>query len=243
MGLAASKEGPGLPSAVCSWQVDSGGSGFAPPYLCPQATLTPYVADVPVQMEQKIYNIKATTAAKFLESMPERWQKPAIVFCSRELENGLNEYVKSEMAKGSCPSDDALRAKAREIVGGEQTAADDVQLLEKFKAMHGITQSTPPDSIPSFDNAMLAEFDEELGIMDLSGLEVPTTSSMLPLGTLKAQCHTLHSSTPGKPSPLERAGIAHDYAELHRVHAATASPLRWRASTEMAAQGGFSFPR
>jgi hypothetical protein len=191
-------------------------------------------------MDQKVYNVKATTAAKFLESVCERWQKPAAVFCSRELEDGLNEYVKSEMANGSCPSDDALRAKAREIVGIEHTAADDVQLLEKFKAMHGIMTNTSP--VPSFDDAMLAEFDEELGSMDLSGLEMPT-SSIPALGSLESHGHVLHSAMPQTTSPLEREGIAHDYAEFNRVQAATASPLRRRASARMAAQAGFPLPR
>jgi hypothetical protein len=142
-------------------------------------------------MDQKVFNVKATTAAKFLESMPQRWQKPATVFCSRDLENGLNEFVKAEMEKGSVPSDDALRAKAREILGMERTSADEVELLEKFKALHGISstiiQPSVSESVPTFDDAMLAE--------------------------------------------------------LNRVGAATASPLRRRASEKMAAQAGFTVPR
>jgi hypothetical protein len=190
-------------------------------------------------MNQKVYSVKATTAAKFLQSMPERWQKPASVFCSRDLENGLNEFVRTEMASCGCPSDDALRAKAREILGVENTAADDTQLLEKFKAMHGITTTTSHlgDAMPSFDDQMLAEFDHELGSMDLSGLEMPT-SSIPSLGTLETPGPALHSK-----SPVESEGIVHDYTESHRVHGATASPLRRRASEKMAARAGFSMPR
>jgi hypothetical protein len=193
-------------------------------------------------MDQKVFKVKATTAAKFLKSMPQRWQKPASVFCSRDLENGLNEFVSAEMAKGDVPSDEALRTRAREILGVDRTPADEAELLEKFKAMHGISQSaTQPgatDSIPTFDDAMLAEFDQELGIgdMDLSGLELPAEIS--PLKNFSSP----HPATQTK-SPLETEEVLHDFAELHRVNAATASPLRRRASEKMAAQAGFSMPR
>lgn len=243
VGLASREDGPGLPSTVTSWQVKGGGSGFSPPHLWPQAPIAPFTADVPVKMDQKVFNVKASTAAKFLESMPQRWQKPATVFCSRDLENGLNEFVKDEMAKGNAPSDESLRAKAREILGVEKTSADDVELLEKFKAMHGLsyltTQPSASDSIPTFDNAMLAEFDQELGIgdMDLSGLEMPV-ESISPLRSFGS----LHSA-PQKKFPLETGEVLHDFAELHRVEAATASPLRRRASEKMAAQAGFPLPR
>jgi hypothetical protein len=194
-------------------------------------------------MDQKIFNVKATTAAKFLESMPQRWQKPATVFCSRDLENGLNDFVKAEMERGNIPSDNALRAKAREILGVERTSADEVELLEKFKAMHGIssiiTQPSVCESVPTFDDAMLAELDQELGIsdMDLSGLEMPV-ESISPLRSFDSM-HTAQQ----KKFPLEGGEFLHDFAELHRVEAATASPLRRRASEKMAAQAGFMVPR
>jgi Tc5 transposase DNA-binding domain len=242
VGLAPRTDGPGLPSAVTSWHVKGGGSGFSPPYLCPQAPLAPFTADVPVKMSQKVFNVSAKTAAKFLESMPQRWQKPATVFCSRDLENGLNEFVRTEMERGGAPSDEDLRAKAREILGVERTPADEAELLEKFKAMHGLssltTQPGASDSIPTFDDALLAEFDQELGIgdMDLSGLEMPAEIS--PLRTFGS----LNTATQTK-SPLETEEVLHDFAELHRVNAATASPLRRRASEKMAARAGFSLPR
>jgi hypothetical protein len=194
-------------------------------------------------MDQKVFKVKATTAAKFLESMPQRWQKPATVFCSRDLENGLNEFVKIEMEKGSVPSDDALRAKAREILGVERTSADELELLEKFKAMHGIssltTQSSISESVPTFDDAMLAEIDQELGIsdMDLSGLEMPVDSI-----SPQMIFDSMHAA-PQKKFPLEAGEFLRDFAELHRVEAANASPLRRRASEKMAAQAGFTVPR
>jgi len=243
-GLAPREDGPGLPSTVLSWQVKGGGSGFSPPHLWPKAQLAPFTDDVPVNMSQKVFNVKATTAAKFLESMPQRWQKPASVFCSRDLENGLNEYVTAELAKDNVPSDDVLKAKAREILGVDRTPADETVLLEKFKAMHGIsssaTQSELVDSIPTFDDAMLAEFDQELGIgdMDLGGLEM--SAEISPLKSFASPQPTTATQT---KSPLETGEVLHDFAELHRVSAATASPLRRRASEKMAAQAGFSMPR
>jgi hypothetical protein len=133
-------------------------------------------------MEDKVYNIKATTAQKFLKSMGKRYQPPASVFCSRELESGLNEYVRSEMAKGVSPTDEDLKAQARVILGIETTAAEDKLLLGKFKAMHGLG-STPEIS----EEQILAEFDAELGNMDFSvaaPLEIPggeITPGMLPM--------------------------------------------------------------
>lgn len=76
--------------------------------------------------------------------------------------------------------------------------------------------------------------------MDLSGLEMPMSATST-LGTL--QPNGLHTSISHQLSPLEREGISRDYAELYRVSAATASPLRRRASEKLAAQAGFSLPQ
>lgn len=64
---------------------------------------------------------------------------PATVFCSRELEKGLVDFVREDVAKagGMFPTDEAIRARARDILHTETTAADDQVLLEKFKAMMG----------------------------------------------------------------------------------------------------------
>lgn len=62
---------------------------------------------------------------------------PAVVFCSRELENGLAQFVKAQVSApgGTFPADGAIRARARDIQGMEQTPADDPVLLDKFKTM------------------------------------------------------------------------------------------------------------
>lgn len=84
----------------------------------------------------------AGTATRFLQSLgrSSRHPAPAKVFCSRELEAGLASYVRREMARGGAggavafPSDDALRERARQIMGMQKTSCDDPVLLERFKA-------------------------------------------------------------------------------------------------------------
>jgi hypothetical protein len=73
--------------------------------------------------------------------------------------------------------------------------------------------------------------------MDLSGLEMPV-ESISPLRSFDS----MHAAQQ-KKFPLEAGEFLHDFAELHRVEAATASPLRRRASEKMAAQAGFIVPR
>jgi hypothetical protein len=70
----------------------------------------------------------------YIETFSSRYDRPASVFCSRELESGLAGYVEAEIARGAgFPSDEALRLRGREILGSEKTAADDPSLLGKFK--------------------------------------------------------------------------------------------------------------
>ncbi|KAK0129390.1 hypothetical protein ONS95_001316 [Cadophora gregata] len=299
VGLSPS-DGPGLPSSHPSWRIADGGTGFAPPFLMPQV-LPPsdkFSTDIPVTIDHKTYNIKAKTAQKFVKGLSQRWQKPAQVFCSRDLESSLSAFVQAELAAGHCPTDDELRAKARTILGMENTAADDVELLRKFKAMHGITSTSigllggggMPMAV--MDDEFLAEFDNELSGMDLTTVDfsgsnslshshsnsnsnsnsssggaspefsIPQMQQPQPISNLSAQLQSQsHSSSPSPPQfqtqnqthspnqsqptlhqPTPRSkgdGPAIDYAELYRVHAATASPLRRRASAKMAARNGF----
>jgi hypothetical protein len=212
--------------------------------------------------DARYYSVKARTAKGFAGSMKGRWQEPGKIFCSRELEQGLGNYVTVEMGKGVVPSDEALKAKAKEILGLETTAADDAELLEKFKSLHGIPSSSPSSSntntiptaqleqeLASIDSAMLADFDQELGNMDLSGLELPGTGvdhmdllmdPQPPLTNSKAQASGSSEGVQGKG--LMKEGVAPDYVEMYRVQAATASPLRRKASEKMAEARGFRLP-
>ncbi|PHH88854.1 hypothetical protein CDD83_6967 [Cordyceps sp. RAO-2017] len=73
----------------------------------------------------------------------------ASVFCSRRLERGLAELVERSVRDGGrFPSDEAIRAEARDITKSSVTAADDVVLLEKFKAW---MRKKLPQALPAAD--------------------------------------------------------------------------------------------
>ncbi|GFP53541.1 homeobox protein 4 [Trichoderma asperellum] len=127
--------GPGLPPGY-AWALEQGGTGFAPPYAF-LGDHDPVNNNVEVAMRTGAKAITAGHSAvnSYLEeltSSPSR--KPAVIFCSRELEWGLQQYSKAYFIDtGLLPSDMALKAKAREILKTETTAADDPVLLDKFK--------------------------------------------------------------------------------------------------------------
>jgi hypothetical protein len=100
------------------------------------------------------------------------------------------------------------------------------------------------------DEMLLAEFDKELervnfketGTFPPSALGLPEDSLMVP---------SAGSSFPASPAAEMSASedgldtgiwMNQDYADLYRVHAATSSPLRRRASKTLAAQHGFATP-
>ncbi|KAG9236779.1 hypothetical protein BJ875DRAFT_455420 [Amylocarpus encephaloides] len=239
VGLAPQTDGPGLPHASTSWQVGLGGSGFMPPYLNPAGDLSSHLGeDVPVRMEDKVYNIKASTAQKFAKSIKTRFPPPGTVFCSRELERGLNDFVFEHAAMGSPVSDEAIRGRARELMGVEETAADDIHLLEKFKAMHGLlnsqtttTSSLLPIDAFSSEADFLAEFDHELamGSMDLD--TTPPSAENIAGGEIM-------NGAMQRETTIQATGIGREYADLYRVNAATSSPLRREASVGMAKRRG-----
>lgn len=124
--------------------------------------------------------VKADTANAMLKSMTQRYEAPGKIFCSRELETGLNEFVANQKAKGVMPSDEDLRAEGRRILKLEQTSADDQQLLDKFKGLHGIPSiqyTTPENQKPSpeqkldesasMDDILFGQFDTQLSSMDM----------------------------------------------------------------------------
>jgi hypothetical protein len=158
VGLAdPTDDGPGLPlfETPRPWTVKDGGTGFAPPYVRPQPKKVPeFKEDVPVTVDAKTYTISKETAGKFVQDLESgRYAAPASVFCSRDLENGLGEYVRLALREGVVPSDEQLRDKARCILGVERTAADDGELLEKFKALHALSSGTSGQSGPRDLNA------------------------------------------------------------------------------------------
>ncbi|KAI5921303.1 hypothetical protein F4810DRAFT_679264 [Camillea tinctor] len=184
VGILPPEYGPGLLSGEIFWATSQGGTGFAPPYVSPNpaaaliATAHPSPScpsaqphdsqDGPtgagadesmvfLRHEARGFQSGASTANRFLQTFTRRYAAPARIFCSRELESGLTEYVRREVARGgagSFPSDERLRARAREIMGMQKTACDDPVLLAKFKAalQQGATTTM---GIPGFADSAL----------------------------------------------------------------------------------------
>ena len=256
-GLAPADEGPGLPplGAPHPWTIKDGGSGFYPPYVKPrEGQVMGFNDDVPVSVDNRTYNVRKETAGQFLRDLHAgRYQAPASVFCSRELENGLNAYVEDCIMNRMIPTDDDLRARAREILGVDHTAADEPKLLASFKAMHVLWRSQrdgdaagfgstervvspgqqPDFSLPNFtdDVSMFAAFDQQLDTMDL-GAEFATG-----LG---------ESSGSSKQEEVHETGGFEDaqmeFASIMGTHGATSSDLRRKASLRLAEASGFAKP-
>lgn len=144
-----------------------GGSGFSPPYLCPRSAtanqLTPFptiatttsttttttttnstpsgLVNITIREGGKPIPAAGATANRFVRGLgdPTRHDPPASVFCSRELENALADFVTGAVLAGgggaaAFPSDEALRERARQFLGGAvlKTPADDKVLLGRF---------------------------------------------------------------------------------------------------------------
>jgi len=150
VGILTDPSLPGLPEGL-QWNITQGGSGFAPPYVFPNPNvpIAPVKDDSPITITQggKPIQAESATATKYLQTFTARHQPPALVFCSRELEAGLVKFVEEQVslshglgggtvaAQAAFPRDEAIKAKAREILKTDNTAADDEVLLEKFKGM------------------------------------------------------------------------------------------------------------
>ncbi|KAI0387968.1 hypothetical protein F5Y04DRAFT_241407 [Hypomontagnella monticulosa] len=139
VGILPSSTGPGLRSSHLPWAPSEGGTGFAPPYVAPNpsATIEPLNSDPAIFLRDDAppFAPAASTATRFLQTFARRYPAPAKVFCSRELETGLTEYVRREVLRGGrFPEDEALRERARQIMAMERTSCDDPVLLERFKA-------------------------------------------------------------------------------------------------------------
>ncbi|KAK2591620.1 hypothetical protein QQS21_010689 [Conoideocrella luteorostrata] len=167
--------GPGLPRGY-AWSLAQGGSGFAPPYAYPKGKVEPFVEDVQVNMRDgsKSFVAGHDAANHFLETLfSSKDSHPAKVFCSRELETGLVEFVQKSIGNaGRFPTDAELQDRAKEIVKSAVTAADDPVLLEKFKAwmkekmpysggMNGSAGAGEPSLLPANMEANIT--DAELG--------------------------------------------------------------------------------
>ncbi|KAI1133697.1 hypothetical protein F5Y10DRAFT_228369 [Nemania abortiva] len=138
-GILPPGSGPGLSLPSVAWSIRDGGTGFEPPYVNPNpaAMIELLHGNPQIYLDDaaKPFESEASTANHFLRTFTQRYPAPAKIFCSRELENGLTEYVRRELQKtGVFPGDAQLQSRARDIMGMQKTPCDDPVLLGKFKA-------------------------------------------------------------------------------------------------------------
>lgn len=148
--------GPGL-LAMDKWDVRQGGLGLPPPYAFPRGgqpateaggshTAGSGPGGMPIEGAPKLVD-------RGVSSMSQRYPRPAKVFCSRELEDGLTELVKHKAQCGVFPTDEELKVRARIILRVDRTPAEEPTLLEKFKKMIetelGVTWEQPASQTAS----------------------------------------------------------------------------------------------
>lgn len=167
--IISDDSGPGLPDSV-GWNLHQGGTGFAPPYAYPAAAIEGTggcgsgegTVEIPVSVDAKLFQADQRAVDSYLQGFKARYPRPPAVFCSRELEGGLTEFMESQqITMGAPPSDEMLRAKAREILGTETTAADDSVLLERFKAVF------------QPNNTVINTSEAEVDFSLMSGMQLP----------------------------------------------------------------------
>lgn len=169
-----------------------GGTGFHPPFVKPKAGKhIEFSEDTFAYIDNRPYTVSKDTAERYMHALCDgQFRFPASVFCSRELEDGLNAYIEECIMGLTIPSDDDLRTKAREILGVDHTAADDPKLLQTFKSMHtlwrkpanGESDFLPPKILP--DNAA-TEF------MKGMNMPIPNTQQMSPIDPVAEVSHML----------------------------------------------------
>ncbi|CAJ2513925.1 Uu.00g020440.m01.CDS01 [Anthostomella pinea] len=175
VGILPKESGPGLTSGGIAWAPSEGGTGFAPPYVAPNpaATMEPLQRNPSISLRDgsKPFQAEASTANHYLQNFSQRYPAPAKIFCSRELETGLTEYVKRELqTTGVFPSDSLLQDRARSIMSMQKTPCDDVVLLGRFKAaIQGI--EAPNASAPMTGGL-------DLGVTGTLPAVFPTTSAI-----------------------------------------------------------------
>ncbi|KXJ86195.1 hypothetical protein Micbo1qcDRAFT_153415 [Microdochium bolleyi] len=200
VGLLPAESGPGLSPDTVDWNSTRGGSGFAPPYIYPnpvaEIRATADTSNVIMRDEAKVFPTNAATMSRYIQNFTQRHQPPAKIFCSRELETGLTEFVKREIAGGGAmPSDAALRKRACDIMGMQKTSCDDPVLFAKFKeAMQQSAATVPalddPESIFDFESTIAPPLVSTSGGTTMTGL----------------------STGPSAPAVMETMGVMDEFA-------------------------------
>lgn len=141
--------GPGLSDGP-EWAVEQGGSGFAPPYVFPKSQHEPFSEDVQITLQSgtKPFTAGQSVANSFLQDLKSRYPRPAVIFCSRELELGLIDFVKASVETTGClPSTDAVCAEGKRVHSYEPSPMDDGALVDKFQEW--MTRKFPNARAPS----------------------------------------------------------------------------------------------
>jgi hypothetical protein len=192
VGLLTDPSLPGLPATI-SWNLSQGGSGFSPPYLFPnplnpahaapfQANSTDDLVAVTMREGAKPVTAHGATANRFCQALTTRHDPPPSVFCSRELERELCEFVTAQVVahgRAGFPDDEAIRERARAFLAGQggaaapatavagaggdggggyaaRTPADDPVLLGKFKEMMMVRLGLSQGGFPALSGQAVA---------------------------------------------------------------------------------------
>ncbi|KAI1336383.1 hypothetical protein F5Y15DRAFT_394433 [Xylariaceae sp. FL0016] len=175
VGIFPQASEPDLPSTGLSWAPVEGETGFTPSHIAPDlaATFQPLEASSAILLPGAAtpFETNSNHANRLPQTSTQAYPALADTLCSRELENGLTEFVRRELHRtGIFPSDDQLQERARAIMGMQRTPCDDPVLLGKFKAtLQGagtIDQSWPIAS------------DLDLGAIVPISPSLPTTSAL-----------------------------------------------------------------
>jgi len=174
----------------------------------PSATIEPLHGNpqIYIRDEVKPFESDVGTANHFLRTFTRRYPAPAKIFCSRELENGLTEYVKRELqiTGGVFPSDGQLRERARDIMSMQRTACDDPVLLDKFKAslkeagFGGIAAQQQP--APASSMRATADFNLDMDLDLGFDAPLPTSASMPAISVLSTELAAAAASSALNPT-------------------------------------------
>ncbi|KAK3294917.1 C2H2 transcription factor [Chaetomium fimeti] len=101
------------------------------------ASAGPGLINVAVCEGAKPIPTAGATANRFMCGLgdPKRHEPPAVVFCSRELERDLADFVTGAVLVGGAagfPTNEAVRERARRFLNAQKTPADDEVLLGRF---------------------------------------------------------------------------------------------------------------
>jgi hypothetical protein len=207
-----------------TWNICQGGSGFKPPYVFPNpqkmappqiplssASASPFQQQTPAAASSEhspMSGMMSETAQGGGDGVCQvlACEPPPAVFCSRELEKDLSEFVTSQVAmlgREGFPSAAAIRQRARVFwnsipahAGEERTPADDEVLLAKFRDMMHVrlglgqpsSSSSPQNNRGVQQGGQMSQLPFEtgsgMGIGTIVEMDCPNLSATVGLGPI-----------------------------------------------------------